>query len=240
MNSRLLWTMQTSKKLALLKIRNLIISITSFMYVSSNLRNLSESEKRISILNLTIIDLETNVEEHRRLYVESKESNSAVEHRITILVSELEEARFTIEQLDRSRRSLESELHEAFEKIAELSSANSSLTAEKHQYSNELVSLETDYEDAKNEFKLTKERYNKCMIDLSRVTEEYKQEKEHSLSFEKTRKSYESQIRELNTRFEQVELNGSAHSKRHIQKLESKVSHQDIIFNIFVNTLKAC
>ncbi len=171
-------------------------------------RQVADFQSKISILNVTIIDLEVNISEERRKFIEFSEKASSNEHRYSSLMADLEDSRLSCEQLERTRRDLEAQLHDALEKIADLQTQNSSMSSYKYQFSIELESVREDYELSLRELRETKDKYNKCLLDLQRVSEELKQEQEHSLTFVSVRKSYETQIKEITYRLEQAEVNG--------------------------------
>jgi len=164
-----------------------------------------------------------NISEERRKFIEFSEKASSNEHRYSSLMADLEDSRLSCEQLERTRRDLEAQLHDALEKIADLQTQNSSMSSYKYQFSIELESVREDYELSLRELRETKDKYNKCLLDLQRVSEELKQEQEHSLTFVSVRKSYETQIKEITYRLEQAEVNGTSGSKRELTKLQNRI-----------------
>ncbi len=177
-------------------------------------RQVTEFQSKISILNVTIIEMEVNITDERRKYIELSEKVNSNEHRYSSLIGDLEESRLNCDQLERTRRDLEAQLHDALERIADLQTQNSSMNSYKYQYTIELESVREDYELSLRELRETKDRYNKCLLDLQKVTEELKQEQEHSLSFVTVRKNYESQIKDITFRLEQAEVNGKLTNKQ--------------------------
>lgn len=59
--------------------------------------------------------------------------------------------------------------------------------------------------------------------DATRLTEELRQEQEHSLSVERLRKGLEQQIKNLQTRLTEAENNAHKGDKRVLAKLEQRV-----------------
>jgi myosin heavy chain 6/7 len=84
--------------------------------------------------------------------------------------------------------------------------------------------MQADLDEMSNEVKSAEEKSKKAALDVQRMTDEVRSEKEHSASIEKMRHALESQVKELNLRLDEAEASALKGGKKLIAKLESRVS----------------
>jgi myosin heavy chain 6/7 len=132
-------------------------------------------------------------------------------------------------------------LHDAADRIGELSSQNATLAAQKRKLEGDAVSIQADLDEAIVELKNSEERLKKASSDAARLAEELRHEqvrsnllnyyiiikfkllKEHAIQVDRLRKGLEQQIKDLQVRLDEAELNAIKGGKRIIQKLEQRV-----------------
>ncbi len=132
-------------------------------------------------------------------------------------------------------------MHDAADRIGELSSQNATLAAQKRKLEGDAVSIQADLDEAIVELKNSEERLKKASSDAARLAEELRHEqvrsnllnyyiiikfkllKEHAIQVDRLRKGLEQQIKDLQVRLDEAELNAIKGGKRIIQKLEQRV-----------------
>merc|ERR1719154_639487 len=87
----------------------------------------------------------------------------------------------------------------------------------------ELTALHADMDEMLNEAKNSEEKAKKAMVDAARLADELRAEQERAQTQEKMRKHLESELKELEIRFEEAEANAIKASKKTIAKLEGRV-----------------
>ena len=186
-------------------------------------RSISDLQKSNQKLNMTINEQLSQIDDEQRMYAELKEVANSTERRCNSLLGDLEEMRSSLEQSERARGSLELELHDAAERLGELSSMNANLTGQKRKLESDANGMQMDLDETITELRISEEKIKKATNDAARLSEELRQEQEHSLNADKTRKHLEVQMKELNERLDSAEQNALKGGKRIIQKLEGKI-----------------
>lgn len=172
---------------------------------------------------MTIIEQQAQIEDEQRMSADMREVANAAERRCTTLVGECDEIRTSLEQSDRARQTIENDLHEAAERLGELSASNANLTAYKRKLDGEIMALQMDLDEALGEIKNYEDRMKKASNDAARLSEELRQEQEHSHIAEKARKNLEIHLKEIQNRLDTAEANALKNGKRIIMKLESRI-----------------
>jgi len=105
----------------------------------------------------------------------------------------------------------------------QLSSENQGLANSKRKLETELQALHHDLDETLNELKASEENAKKAMSDAARLAEELRQEQEHSMHIERTRKGLEQQIKEMQGRLDEAEAAALKGGKKVIAKLEQRI-----------------
>ncbi len=83
--------------------------------------------------------------------------------------------------------------------------------------------FKSELDETLNELKRADEAGKKAMSDASRLTEELRQEQEHSMHIERMRKGLEQQVKEMQVRLDEAEAAALKGGKKIIAKLEQRV-----------------
>ncbi|KAK3868076.1 hypothetical protein Pcinc_026511 [Petrolisthes cinctipes] len=168
-------------------------------------------------------DLQVKMEEEQRLASEYRDQFAAAERRANAVAGELEESRTLLEQSDRGRRQAESSLTDANEQVSNLTAQFNTVTVLKRKLEGEYQTLQADVNEMLNESRNSEDKSKKAMVDAARLADELRAEQDHSQTQEKTRKSLEVQLKELQTKLEDCEGYITKTGKRSIGKLEARM-----------------
>ncbi|XP_021957436.1 myosin heavy chain, muscle [Folsomia candida] len=183
----------------------------------------AEAQKAIKKFIQQLKDVQTALDEEMRLHTELREEYGTSQRRGHALASELEESRTLYEQADRARRLAEGDLVTVRESLNEYGQQVGMLSGIKRKLDSELEAVHTELEGTLNEAKKQEEMAKKAMVDAARLADELRLEQEYANTQDKTRKSMEFQMKELQVRLEVAEADAMKGAKGQIAKLESKL-----------------
>lgn len=135
-------------------------------------RQISDLNKSVKSLNITIVEMQVKIEDEQRLRDEARDALMVCERYSLTLKTEIEEMRSSYEQAERHRKAAENELHDAANRISELANSNTNLTAIKRKLDSEVASLQADLDEAIKELKNSEERVRKAASDAARLADE--------------------------------------------------------------------
>ncbi|VDP85593.1 unnamed protein product [Schistosoma mattheei] len=121
--------------------------------------NLMKENKNLS---QRVKDLETYLDEERRLREAAENNLQITEHKRLQLANELEEIRSTLENLERLRKHAETELEEAQSRVSELTMQVNTLTNDKRRLEGDISVMQADMDDAIN----AKQVKCSCVFDI--------------------------------------------------------------------------
>jgi chromosome segregation ATPase len=196
-------------------------------------RTNADLQKSLKRLQESITDLQKQVEDEQQSRDEAREIALTAERRANSIIGELEELRTALEQAERSRKAAENELHEAADRISELSTVGANLASSRRQLESTIATMQADLDEAVAELRNSEERAKTATADAVKLTEELRQEQEHSQHAERLRKGFEQQIKDLQARLNEAEGNALKGGKRVISKLEQRVSLFIFILQVF-------
>ncbi|CAI5453487.1 unnamed protein product [Caenorhabditis angaria] len=182
-----------------------------------------DGQKGMKKLQDTIRDLQLQLEEEQRSLAESRDHASLAERRSQVLQQEKEDFAVIYEQSERTRRQAELELAETKDTINELSNSNSLLLATRRKVETDLQHLQSEIEDALNEAKTSDDKAKKATMDANRLADELRAEQEHSNNLDKSKRSLETQVKDLQARLDEAEAAGFKGGRRQLAKLENRV-----------------
>ena len=100
------------------------------------------------------------------------------------------------------------------------------LTNDKHRLEGDMVVMRNQMEDAVTARRSAEERAERLAIEVSRLTDQLRQEHDLVTGAEATRKKLETSLRELTVRLEEVESVGDG--KKNIMRMQLRVSHAPV------------
>uniref|UniRef100_UPI00358F2AC5 myosin-16-like isoform X1 n=2 Tax=Myxine glutinosa TaxID=7769 RepID=UPI00358F2AC5 len=186
-------------------------------------RSASDNSKQVKRLHQQVKDLQTNLDSCERERDELREQALLLERRLSLLIGEADESRVGLDASERSRKLLEQETIELRERYTELDGQNQHLFSSRRQLETELAEITSLHEETIVEFRTADERAKKAMFDAARLSEDLKQEQNHTAHLERMKRNLELQLRELSTKIEESEGSAMKGGKKVIQQLELRI-----------------
>merc|ERR1712029_395702 len=135
----------------------------------------------------------------------------------------LEEARTLLEQSDRARRVTEQELSDTNEQLSDLTCTNQAIAGAKRKLESEMQTLHADMDEMASEAHLSEEKAKKAMVDAARLADELRNEQECAQAYERDRKLYECQVKDMQQRLDEAETNALKGGKKAMNKMETRI-----------------
>merc|ERR1711972_923955 len=147
----------------------------------------------------------------------------ATERKAHSVQNALEEARTLLEQADRARRMTEQELSDTNEQLSGLTCQNQAIAGAKRKLESEMQTLHGDMDEMSSEAHLSNEKAKNAMVDAARLAEELRAEQELAQAYEKDRKLYDCQLKDLQQRLDEAETNALKGGKKAMNKMETRI-----------------
>jgi len=173
-------------------------------------------------LTTRIKDLELALESERRNAQDARDSASVAEKKVVTLTSEIENIRILFDAADKARKHAESELHESTTQVNQINITITTLTSDKRRLEGELSLAARERDDAVTARRSADERVDKLTLEVARLGEQLRAEKEITTKLESTRKQLEVSIREITIRLEEVE--STKDGKKTLVKLQARIT----------------
>ncbi|KAL7669321.1 hypothetical protein ACOME3_009983 [Neoechinorhynchus agilis] len=186
-------------------------------------RTVADLQKGKSRLEQEVNDIHQLLEDEQLKRDEAREAAANAERRLNLIASEIEELSSRAEQAERLRRIAETDMVGMNDRISELSTMNSSLGSQKKQLEDKISGLQLDLDEAIRDLKNGDQRLKTAALDAAKLSEELQNEQDRSAGLDTARKQLEIQIRDLQSRYAEMEANSIKGGKRIIQKLQEKV-----------------
>merc|ERR1712079_955847 len=147
----------------------------------------------------------------------------AAERKSNATQNALEEARTLLEQADRNRRTTEQELADVNESLSDATVQNQAIAAAKRKLDSELQTLHADFDEMSAEARLCEEKASKAMVDAAKLADELRAEQEGAQGLKRGRKLGESQLKDMQGRFDEAETNALKGGKKAVNKLDTRI-----------------
>merc|ERR1712115_622181 len=147
----------------------------------------------------------------------------AAEKKAAGLANALEESRTLLEQADRNRRTLEQELADVNESLSDATVQNQAIAAAKRKIESEMQTLNADLDGMSAEAKVCSEKASKAMVDAAKLADELRAEQEAALGLSKARKLADVQVKDLQTKLDEADMNALKGGKKAINKLNTRI-----------------
>merc|ERR1712203_72958 len=188
----------------------------------SNANNL-ETQKAIKTYQIQIRDAAQKLAEEQRAKELARDGLVAAERKAHSMQNALEEARTLLEQADRNRRSTEAELADMNEALSDTTVSNQAIAAAKRKLESEMATLHADMDEISAEARLCDDKANKAMVDAARLADELRAEQEEALNLERNRSLHEAQVKDMQTKLDEADMNALKGGKKAMNKLESRI-----------------
>jgi myosin heavy chain 6/7 len=188
----------------------------------------AEAHKSIKRYQGQLRDVEKLYEEESRHRAEIAEKAGLADRRANALQGELEESRSLLDSADRGRKQADMELAEARAAVNDMTSINSSANAEKRHIESLIHTMHAEIDDMLHQAKNSEEKAKKAMVDAARLADELRSEQEHSSQQEKSKRTLESQINELEQRLAEANDIAARGGRNAMAKLETRIRELEI------------
>merc|ERR1711902_402146 len=135
----------------------------------------------------------------------------------------LEEARTLLEHSDRARRMTEQELSDTNEQLSDQTCTNQAIAGAKRKLEAEMQTLHADMDEMASEAHLSDEKAKKAMVDAARLADELRNEQEMAQAYERDRKLFECQVKDMQQRLDEAETNALKGGKKAMNKMETRI-----------------
>merc|ERR1712193_533027 len=182
-----------------------------------------ETQKSIKRYHQQIREAQAHLEEEQRSKEIVRDQLISADRRANSVQNALEEARTLLEQADRSRRMTEQELSDTNEQLSDLTCQNQSIAGAKRKLESEMQTLHGDMDEMSSEAHLSDEKAKKAMVDAARLADELRGEQDMAQAYEKDRKLYECQLKDMQQRLDEAETNALKGGKKAMNKMETRI-----------------
>merc|ERR1711992_109720 len=183
----------------------------------------ADTQKTIKKYQNQIKDSQVALEEEQILRDKARENLLASERKANANQNALEEARTLLEQSDRARRMTEQELSDTNEQLSDLTCTNQAIAGAKRKLDSEMQTLHADLDEMANEASLSDDKAKKAMVDAARLADELRNEQECAQAYERDRKLYECQVKDMHGRLDEAETNALKNGKKAMNKMDTRV-----------------
>merc|ERR1711893_584562 len=171
----------------------------------------------------SIREAQTKLEDEQRTKEVVRDSLLGAERRANSCQNALEEARTLLEQADRARRMTEQELSDTNEQLSDLTCTNQAIAGAKRKLESEMQTLHGDLDEMATEAHLSEEKSKKAMVDAARLADELRHEQDLAQAFERDRKLYECQVKDMQSKLDEAETNALKGGKKAMNKMETRI-----------------
>merc|ERR1711992_241965 len=185
--------------------------------------NNAETQKAIKKYQAQIREAATKLADEQRAKELARDSLVASEKKAHGLQNALEEARTLLEQADRNRRTAEQELADVNESLSDATVQNQAIAAAKRKIESEMQTLHAELDEVTAEAKSCDEKASKSMVDAARLADELRAEQETAQSLAKSHRLADAQVKDMQTRLDEADMNALKGGKKAMNKLESRI-----------------
>merc|ERR1719266_1767193 len=188
----------------------------------------SEAHKSIKRYQAQLRDVEGLYEEETRQRRELAEKAGLADRRAVALQGEVEEARALLDSADRSKKQADMELSEARAAVNDMTTINSKAGADKRRLEGSIHTMHAEIDDMLHQAKNSEEKAKKAMADAARLADELRAEQDHAGNQEKSKRTLEAQIVELEQRLAEANQVAAKGGRNAMAKLESRIRELEI------------
>merc|ERR1740129_1597471 len=135
----------------------------------------------------------------------------------------LEETKTLLEQADRNRRTVEHELDDVNESLSDTTVQNQAIAAAKRKLESEMATLHADLDEMTKEAAICDEKAAKAMVDAAKLAAELGAEQEASMALSKNHKLADIQVKDMQTKLDEADMNALKGGKKAMNKLEPRL-----------------
>merc|ERR1719342_118524 len=188
----------------------------------------SEAQKAIKRYQGQMREAECSYEEEQRQRQEVAEKASLADRRANALAGEMEEARSLLDSAERGKRQTEAELAESRNAVNEMTSINSKASSDKRAVESAVHTMHAEIDDMLQQAKNSEEKAKKAMVDAARLADELRSEQDHTGCLTKTKRALETQLAELENKFNDANENAIRGGRAAMAKLETRIRDLEV------------
>merc|ERR1719479_499995 len=117
----------------------------------------------------------------------------------------------------------EQELSDTNEQLSDMTCQNQAIAGAKRKLETEMQTLHGDLDEMAGEAHLSEEKAKKAMVDAARLADELRGEQDVAQTYEKDRKLYECQLKDIQTRLDDAESNALKGGKKAMHKMDTRI-----------------
>merc|ERR1719510_777199 len=182
----------------------------------------AEAKKAIKRTHLQLSDVNSAIEEERKLSNEVKEALGLTDRKSNAMGGELEESKALLEAAVRGQRQVEQELSDTREQNSDMQAANSGLSNQKRKMEGDIHQMQADLDNMLSQSKAAEEKAKKAMVDAGRLADELRAEQDHTHAQDKAVKSTEKVLDDLSQRAEEASIHATLGAQQLPVKLEAR------------------
>merc|ERR550517_37667 len=183
----------------------------------------AESQRTIKKYHESIRQSQAKLEDEQRAKDIARDALIAADRKAHSMQNALEEAKTLLEQADRSRRQAETELADTNEQLSDQTCQNQAITGAKRKLESEMQTLHGEMDEMASEASMADAKAKNAMVDAARLADELRQEQELAQAYEKDRKLYECQVKDMQARLDEAETNALKGGKKAMNKMETRI-----------------
>jgi len=188
----------------------------------SNANNV-ETQKAIKKYQVQIRDAATKLADEQRAKEIARDTLVASEKKAHGLQNALEETKTLLEQADRNRRTVEHELADVNESLSDTTVQNQAIAAAKRKLESEMATLHADLDEMTKEAANCDAKAGKAMVDAAKLAAELGAAQEESMALGKNHKLADIQVKDMQTKLDEADMNALKGGKKAMNKLESRI-----------------
>ena len=142
--------------------------------------------------------------------------------------AEMKEARSLLDSAERGKKQAENELSEARSAVNEMTAINTKAMTKKRAAESEVHTLHAEIDDMLLQAKNSEEKAKKAMIDASRLADELRTEQDHVNSQDKSKRSMEAQLAELEVKYQDANEIATRTGRAALAKLENRIRELEL------------
>merc|ERR1712121_88611 len=183
----------------------------------------AESQRTIKKYHESIRGSQAKLEDEQRAKDVARDALIAADRKAHSMQNALEEAKTLLEQADRARRQAEQELADTNEQLSDLTCQNQAITGAKRKLESEMQTLHGEMDEMASEAHMADEKAKNAMVDAARLADELRQEQELAQAYEKDKKLYECQVKDMQARLDEAETNALKGGKKAMNKMDTRI-----------------
>merc|ERR1711931_241462 len=183
----------------------------------------AESQRTIKRYHESIRQSQAKFEDEQRAKDIARDALIAADRKAHSIANALEEVKTLLEQADRVRRQAEQELADTNEQLSDQTCQNQAITGAKRKLESEMQTLHGEMDEMASEAHMADEKAKNAMVDAARLADELRQEQEIAMSYEKDKKLYECQVKDMQARLDEAETNALKGGKKAMNKMETRI-----------------